>query len=76
MSTTTLDNIMNKLADVYYPIGHYVITGTNTNPNSLGIKGTWELKSKSLRRNLVEIIGTSGTLGTFFTPNRDRKSVV
>ena len=46
------DQIMDKLADIYYPVGHYIFTTSNTNPNNLGIKGTWELKSKTLQMNL------------------------
>jgi len=69
MANGTLDSIMNKLADVYYPVGHYVITNTNTNPNNLGIKGTWELKHKQLSRNINNLIGQNGTLGNFFTAN-------
>lgn len=60
----TLDKIMSKLADVYYPVGHYVITSTNTNPNNLGIKGTWQLVSKTLAPNINSLISSS-----FFTVN-------
>ncbi len=69
MAHGTLDAAMSKLADVYYPVGHYLVTTTNTNPNNLGIKGTWELKSKTLSRQLNNLIGTDGSVGDFFTPN-------
>lgn len=62
MAQEILNAVMSKLADVYYPVNHYLITSTNTNPNNLGIKGTWVLKSKTLKRNLVDLIGTDGTL--------------
>lgn len=70
MANDNLDAIMSRLADVYYPVGSYIITSTNTHPNDLGIKGTWSLKSKTLQRDLNSIIGISGSSSTkLFTVN-------
>ena len=54
------DLIIKEVANRYYPVGHYMITSSNVNPNTLGVKGTWVLKQKKLDPKIIENL-------TFFT---------
>lgn len=53
-STTSINWI--KEATLAHPVGSIFITSTNTNPNSLGLSGTWELIDKGFK----SATGTNG----------------
>ncbi len=55
MSLATNNQIIKAIGEnQYYPVGCYMITTKNVNPNTLGVKGTWELKRKKLDKHKVE----------------------